>query len=147
MGNELADLHRPPGRNPQTCRACTVTASTNSRDGTRPQSPSLACDSAPNTVYGHSPLTQRPMNRNRLLWNIVKELYLGPLRDGVSELTRLEDGEPDDQVVKQTWAAFGRVKEALGQLCPDHPKISLFSLMTNANYHDKNPESSSVRRA
>jgi hypothetical protein len=55
---------------------------------------------------------------------IVKDPYLGQLRDGVSELKRLVDGEPTDQSVTQAWAAFARVKGALGQLCPNHPEIS-----------------------
>jgi hypothetical protein len=55
--------------------------------------------------------------------DIVKDPYLAQLRDGVGELKQLVDGEPNDQSVTQAWAAFSKVKEALGQLCPNHPEI------------------------
>lgn len=55
---------------------------------------------------------------------IVRDPYLGQLRDAVGELKRLVDGEPNDQSVTQAWSAFDKVKEALGQLCPNHPQVS-----------------------
>lgn len=54
---------------------------------------------------------------------IVKEPYLERLRTEVSELKRLIDGEPNDLVVTQAWNSVGKIKEALGQLCPNHPAI------------------------
>lgn len=54
---------------------------------------------------------------------IVREPYLAQLRTEVSELKRLMDGEPNDQVVTQAWASFARIKEGLGHLAPNHPAI------------------------
>lgn len=54
---------------------------------------------------------------------IVKDPYLEQLRTAVSELKRLVDGEPNELVVTQAWASFAKAKEALGQLCPNHPAI------------------------
>jgi hypothetical protein len=54
---------------------------------------------------------------------VAKDPYLDQLRSEVSELKRLVDGEPNDQVINQAWAAFARIKEALGQLSPNHPAI------------------------
>jgi hypothetical protein len=54
---------------------------------------------------------------------IVKEPYLARLRTEASELKRLIDGEPNDLVVTQAWASVGKIKEALAQLCPNHPAV------------------------
>jgi hypothetical protein len=54
---------------------------------------------------------------------IVKEPYLGQLRTEVTELKRLVDGEPNEMVVTHAWASFAKIKEALSQLCPNHPEI------------------------
>jgi hypothetical protein len=54
---------------------------------------------------------------------IVKDPYLGQLRTEISELKRLLDGEPNEIVVTKAWAAFDKIKDAMGQLCPNHPEI------------------------
>jgi hypothetical protein len=56
---------------------------------------------------------------------IVKEPYLEQLRTEVTELKRLVEGEPNDLVVTRAWASFDKIKEALSQLCPNHPQILL----------------------
>lgn len=56
---------------------------------------------------------------------IVREPYLEQLRENVAELKRLADGNPNIIVVAQAWASFDKIKEALSQLCPNHPQIGL----------------------
>jgi hypothetical protein len=54
---------------------------------------------------------------------IDKEPHLETLRDQVNELKRLVDGEPNEQTITYTWNAFGKIKDALGSLAPNHPFI------------------------
>jgi hypothetical protein len=54
---------------------------------------------------------------------IVKEPYLGQLRNEVAELKRLVDSEPNEMIVTRAWASFAKIKDALGHLCPNHPAI------------------------
>ena len=56
---------------------------------------------------------------------IVKEPHLEQLRDAVSELKRIVDGEPNIQTVGQAWRTFEKVKEALASLSPNQPGLSL----------------------
>jgi hypothetical protein len=54
---------------------------------------------------------------------IEKVPHLATLRDEVSQLKRLVDGEPDEQTITQAWNTFGKIKDALGELAPNHPLI------------------------
>ncbi len=54
---------------------------------------------------------------------IEKVPHLSILRDEVNELKRLVDGEPNEQTITQAWNAFGKIKDALGELAPNHPFI------------------------
>jgi hypothetical protein len=57
---------------------------------------------------------------------IVKEPYLRQLRTEVTELKRLVDGEPDATVAALAWASLAKIKQTLGELCPNHPAIMLY---------------------
>ena len=54
---------------------------------------------------------------------IVREPYLALLRTEMAELKRLVDGEPDDIVITRAWTSLDKIKDALSQLCPNHPQI------------------------
>ncbi len=54
---------------------------------------------------------------------LVEVPYLDQLRTEVDELKRIVYGTPNDVSVTQAWASLDKVKEAISQLCPNHPQI------------------------
>ena len=54
---------------------------------------------------------------------IVREPYLGELRKEVAALKQIVDGKPNQLTVARAWVSLDKIKEALGELCPNHPQV------------------------
>jgi len=55
--------------------------------------------------------------------DIVEEPHLGTLRNAVSKLKTLVDGDPGEMAAKHAWACVDKIQESLSQLYPNHPDI------------------------
>ena len=54
---------------------------------------------------------------------IEREPYLQKVRDAVRKLQRLVDGEPNEVSIGAAWRQFDKIKDALGDLAPNHPEL------------------------